>query len=90
MNARHDELHLALESLQASLEAKDPLAAQKGTEHVLALLSRTTEPSADPRLKPIFARCQKLADELKASLQNELRRTGTVSRAAQAYEREAP
>ena len=90
MIVRHDELHHALETLQSHLEAKDPFASQKATEHVLGLLSLATEPSADPRLRPIFAHCQKLADDLKASLREELRRTGAMSRASQAYEREAP
>ena len=86
----HDELHGALQSLEAKLEAQEPFASEKATEHVIALLSRTTEPSADPRLRPIFMRCQKLADDLKAKLQDELRRSGITTRAAQAYERASP
>ncbi len=83
---RHDEVHAALEALQQTLEAKDAIASDTVTQHVLALLAVTTEPSADERLRPIFAHCQRLAIELKASLQAELRRTATTSRAAQAYE----
>ncbi len=83
---RHDQVHAALEVLKQTLEAKDPIASQTATEKVLALLAITTDPSADARLRPIFAHCQQLASELKADLQAELRRTATTSRAAQAYE----
>ncbi|MDP2270560.1 MAG: hypothetical protein Q8N23_35250 [Archangium sp.] len=83
---RHHQVHAALEALQQTLEAKDAIASESATEKVLALLALTTEPSADERLRPIFAHCQRLAFELKASLQEELRRTATTSRAAQAYE----
>lgn len=83
---RHDQVHAALEALQQTLEAKDATASQTATQNVLALLAITTEPSADMRLRPIFAHCERLANELKASLQDELRRTATTSRAAHAYE----
>lgn len=82
----HDQIHAALLTLQQTLEAKDAFASQTATDTVLALLAVTTEPSADPRLRPIFAHCERLAVELKASLRDELRRTATTRRAAQAYE----
>lgn len=87
---RHDELFGALVALQGALEARDPLAAEVETERVLQLLFLATEPAADLRLRPIFGRCQVLADELKASLQAQLRQSATTSRATLAYEREAP
>jgi hypothetical protein len=87
---RHDELFGALEALRGMLDARDPIAAETATAHVLELLAITTEPAADPRLRPLFARCQVLADELKASLQAQLQNSAKSNRASQAYEREAP
>lgn len=85
---RHDALLGGLQQLQATLEQGDPLAAEQATARVLELLAQTVEPAADPRLRPVFARCQQLAAELKARLQAQLRGSATSTRAAQAYERE--
>ena len=89
MSAKHDEVWEALLDLQRLLEAGDALAAEPATARVLQLLASATEPARDPRLRPVFAHCQRLADELKASLQRQLHSSATSSRAAQAYEREA-
>ena len=88
MSRRHDDLLAALLGLQGLLEAGDALAAAAATERVLQMLASATEPARDPRLRPVFAKCQTLADELKASLQRQLHSSATSSRAAQAYERE--
>ena len=90
MMLRHDELFSALTALLATLEARDPAAAEEATARVLELLARATEPARDPRLRPLFSRCQLLADELKASLQAQLRSSARSSRATQASERGAP
>ncbi len=89
MRAQHDHVLNALKSLEAALEAKDPLAAEIETQHVLELLGNTTDPSGDARLLPLFAHCQKLADQLKASLVEDLRNNAVSHRATSAYEREA-
>lgn len=88
MSTRHDHLLAALEHLQKTLEARDALGAEKATDQVLEMLAATTEPAADPRLRPVFVRCQILADNLKEDLHEALRSTAASSRAATAYERE--
>lgn len=88
MSARHDELLSALRGLEGLLEARDAISAESATARVLQLLASATQPAADPRLRPVFAKCQRLADELKASLQAQLHSSATSSRATQAYERE--
>ena len=90
MTLRHDELFSALTALLATLEARDAHAAEEATARVLELLADATEPARDPRLRPLFSRSQVLADELRASLQAQLRSSAKSSRATQAYEREAP
>jgi hypothetical protein len=86
---QHQEVFQALLTLEAHLVAGDALAADEGTDEVLALLARTTDPARDARLLPLFVRCQELAVGLKARLSAELRETATSHRAAQAYGREA-
>jgi hypothetical protein len=88
VSARHDDLLEALLGLQGLLEARDAIAAETATARVLQLLASATEPARDPRLRPVFATCQQLADALKASLQGQLHASATSSRATQAYERE--
>lgn len=87
-SVRHEPVFEALRSLEDLLIAGDALGAEAATEHVLQLLAVTTQPAADPRLRPLFARCQERADALKASLQLQLRESATSHRAAQAYVRE--
>jgi hypothetical protein len=87
--SQHEEVFQALLTLEGHLVAGDALAADEGTDEVLTLLSRTTNPAADVRLRPLFVRCQELAIELKAKLAAQLRETATSHRATQAYGREA-
>lgn len=89
MTARHEHLLGALLSLEERLQACDAIAAETATSHVLQLLGQTTEPAADPRLRPVFDRCQRLADALRKNLEDQLREAATSSRAALAYERES-
>lgn len=86
---RHEHLFAALGALEATLLQGDAIGAEAATQHVLRLLTDTTEPAADERLRPAFDRCQALADALRARLESELRDTAVSSRAAHAYEREA-
>jgi hypothetical protein len=85
---RQDLVHEALLALEEILKSGDALAAELATDKVLQLLAFSTEPASDPRLLPIFARCQVLANALKASLQDQLRESATSHRAEMAYERE--
>lgn len=89
MTVCHDHLLQALLGLEKRLLAGEIIEAEVATSQVLQLLAQTTEPAADPRLRPVFGRCQHLADQLRATLEEQLREAAASSRAVLAYERES-
>jgi len=81
----HDHLVALLEGLLTRLDAGDAEGVASAMDDAVASFAKAEQPWDDPRVLPLFTKCQTRAQTLLEGLQAELSRNATSRRAAAAY-----